>query len=43
MIYRGRNEAVPLVWRVLELERESTSVAHEIYKDLLDQAARSGC
>jgi len=36
VIYRGR--AVPLVWRVLE--RESTSVAYELYKDLLDQAAR---
>ena len=36
VIYRGR--AVPLVWRVLE--RESTSVAYGVYKDLLDQAAR---
>jgi len=36
VIYRGR--AVPLVWRVLK--QESTSVAYEIYKDLLDQAAR---
>jgi hypothetical protein len=36
VIYRGR--AVPLVWLVLE--HGSSSVAYEVYKTLLDQAAR---
>lgn len=35
LVYRGR--AVPLVWRTLE--HASSSVAFEVYRDLLDQAA----
>lgn len=33
VIYRGR--AVPLVWKVLK--HRSSSIAYEVYKDLLDQ------
>lgn len=36
LIYRGR--AVPLVWQVLE--HPSSSVAFEVYQELLDQAAQ---
>ena len=36
VIYRGR--AVPLVWKVLK--HRSSSVAYEVYKDLLDQATQ---
>jgi hypothetical protein len=35
VVYRGR--AVPLVWKVLE--HGSSSVAYEVYQELLDQAA----
>lgn len=35
IIYRGR--AIPIVWKVLE--HQSSSVAYEVYKDLLDKAA----
>lgn len=36
VIYRGR--AVPMVWKVLE--HPSSSVAYEVYKDLLDEVAK---
>ena len=36
VIYRGR--AIPIVWRVLK--HGSSSVAYEVYKGLLDEAAR---
>ena len=39
LIYRGR--AVPLVWQVLE--HSSSSVSHEVYKDLLNKTAELLC
>jgi hypothetical protein len=35
VIYRGR--AIPIVWRILE--HGSSSIGHEVYRDLLDQVA----
>jgi len=35
-VFRGR--AVPIVWKVLE--HKSSAVAYEVYKELLDSAAK---
>jgi len=36
MVYRGR--AIPIIWKVLE--HPSSSVAYDVYKDLLDRSAQ---